>query len=278
MKIGPKDFMWKGLRRAGFTLIELLVVIAIIAILAALLLPALARAKKDAQDTSCMNNLRQLNLATIMYSGDNKDRLATCGWLTDLVSQDGAWVQGWMQLGVPNDTDNTNLNNLQIGVLYPYVKTVAVYKCPTDYSMAKEGAGVYPRARSYSCNQKINCPSGWSWAPDAEFVNFRKWSDIRGTANIFTFIDEQDDSIDDGALGVDMIDTGADACLINEPATRHGGSCGVCFADGHSEIHKWRNPVTLGDEGPKQLPPIISCPNSVDVAWLQKHCSYSVNP
>ena len=112
------------------------------------------------------------------------------------------------------------------------MNTVAVYNCPADRSTAKEAGGTYDRVRSDALNQKLNCPESWWCAPDDRFRNFRKMSAIAATSELFTFIDEREDSIDDGAFGVDMVGVGPQAELVNIPANRHNNACGVCFADG----------------------------------------------
>src|ERR1039457_1035338 len=137
--------------RAGFTLIELLVVIAIIAILAALLLPALSRAKEKGRQIVCVSNLKQMTLAWIMYPGDNNDRLAP--------NHDGAtsgptinWIAGWVNF-VADNRDNTNTAYLQNGLLASYCsKQTAIYKCPSDKYQCVEGGSSMDRIRSISMN------------------------------------------------------------------------------------------------------------------------------
>jgi prepilin-type N-terminal cleavage/methylation domain-containing protein len=265
-------------RTGGFTLIELLVVIAIIAILAAMLLPTLSRAKAKAQGVQCLNNLRQLQLGWLMYAGDNAEAIPGDHWQAEQshTANAGNWITGWLspENDTANNTDNTNILFLlsptysQIG---PYVKAAGVYKCCADQSMALISGRTFPRVRSMS----MNCWMGKN-APawNSGFVTFAKTSDIiqPSPANALVFLDERSDSIDDGYFAIDMT-PGAGAQLPNLPASYHAGAGGTTFADGHAQIHRWRDPRTEPPLG-KTFHKFVSCPNSLDVLWLQQHATW----
>ena len=255
--------------RRGFTLIELLVVIAIIAILAAMLLPALSKAKGRAHAIACMSNTKQVMLGWLLFTEDNNDEMPT-----KIVNNGVSWT------AAPDNTNSAMLVDPNQSLLASYIKTPGVYKCPADRYQSPQNPG--PRVLSISANGVLgngiqpanvqNQIAGRTYVP-----KMKKLSEVQkpGPSETFVILDEHPDSIDDALFITRIGCAPASAYLANVPASYHyNGGANFSFADGHSEIHRWQDrdrtvlPVKYVTQNN------LNVPGSPDYFWLNERIPY----
>jgi prepilin-type N-terminal cleavage/methylation domain-containing protein len=260
-----------GHRQRAFTLIELLVVIAIIAILAAMLLPALAKAKMAAWGSQCISNLKQCQLAATEYKGDNSGYLvpnSPYSGYNDAGSSNTAWInsangdESYPQAS----SGNTNLALYTTGLLASYIaKQVGVYKCPADNIPSDNGQ----RLRSYSMNGQMGAvymvPARWN--DDAPALQYAKETDITHPApsDAYVFSEENMWSINDGYLEIDS----HGGTFPDVPGAYHDNGLGISFDDGHAQIHKWQTLVLKNAKSHS----ISAGKENVDWIWFAQHAT-----
>jgi prepilin-type N-terminal cleavage/methylation domain-containing protein/prepilin-type processing-associated H-X9-DG protein len=278
---------------SGFTLVELLTVIAIIALLAALLLPALSRARERARAIICLNNTKQLGLAWQMYAGDNDERLPyNLGMTGSSFRTDLNWVNNVMTWDL--SSDNTNLATLTGASLGPFVSgNTSVYRCPSDQALSsvQRAAGWTARIRSYSMNAMVGDAGNFSTKGfninNPGYTQFFNSTQIPQPSDIFVFLDEHPDSINDGYF-LDKSPENYSGYSYNGaqwtdlPASYHNGATAFSYADGHSSLHRWLQPETIRPPMPNAANLPITIPSNpataiADFDWVMDHMSVDKN-
>jgi prepilin-type N-terminal cleavage/methylation domain-containing protein/prepilin-type processing-associated H-X9-DG protein len=301
--------LFRGRRsnRSGFTLIELLVVIAIIAILAAMLLPALSKAKIKAQQIACLNNSKQIAAATHIYASDydwfppNPDD-GSANTYDTVKGVTYIWVAGDVSHGMPNDQppaantfDPDILRDDKKSAIAPYVsKNVGIFQCPADPRQGMYNGKTIRAARSISMNQGVgsvdpcykqnhsHCQGSGSavdgpWLTgnnggnrhDSPWWTFGKLSDFTkmSASQVWLCLDESPYSINDAGFAV----SAGTPKWVDFPATFHNNGCAFSFCDGHAEVHRWRGTsMALNARATAQ---VNVAANDPDWLWIVQHSS-----
>jgi prepilin-type N-terminal cleavage/methylation domain-containing protein/prepilin-type processing-associated H-X9-DG protein len=256
-------------RPKGFTLIELLVVIAVIAVLAGLLLPALSKAKAKAQGIACANNIKQLSLAWTLYADDNSDLLVNNHGIDETKARRQNWVNNVQDWG--RSDDNTNLALLTGAKLAGHLnQSTAVFKCPSDKAQAENG----PRIRSMSLNSLVGDPGELTNRFNPDYVQHLKMADFLAPAQIYVFLDEHPDTINDGFF----MNRWDEPTWGNLPASYHNGSANLSFADGHVQSHRWAVASTLKPARPGGVGGSYPASPPTDYMWLKDRSSVRKTP
>jgi len=268
-----------GINR-GFTLIELLVVIAIIAVLAALLLPALSKAKLKAMGATCVSNQRQLAMAWVMYADDNQDRIV--GFDPSVSVSSGVTPWRWDPApktpSIPPNTSNIEKQKIKLqagyqqGGLYQYAPNVNVIHCPADRranSPYNPGASAPPGNFAWGSYSGAGGMNGDSWNAS---IMLTKQSSIMHASGRFLWVEENDPRGENvGGWVIDAKNPTAwtGSAFVDGPAAWHGGTSTFSFADGHAVNHKWIDSATVTYAlnmlpNKWQSPPnLAQCPNDL---------------
>ena len=256
-------------RRLGFTLIELLVVISIIAILAAMLLPALARAKAAAKRVVCVNNQKQLSITWVMYATDNYDILPANGQI-DPPSPSSPVGKLWVQGAFYDPAANTNyalITDPRYALFGNYLKNTKTYLCPTDKDQVNVFGQYFPKLRSYALNAYTGWVGEWDFRLSSGFKMFHKQSEIPPgmSKGLFLFADVNPNSICWPYFGVKMVEE----AFFNWPGASHNNGGVISFADAHVEHHRWQDGRTIVAFSNDYHQHDDASPHNQDLYWLR---------
>lgn len=219
----------------AFTLVELMVVMAVILILASLLVGAMRNAQAGANQISCMNRMHQLQLAWMLYLDEHNDQLPLNQTIPNTGRNSlGSWVTG-------NPKEDKDTSSIELGTLYPYVRSAAIYRCPGDYSVVT-GTKQF-RTRSYSISRYMNGDGAGS--SNTRIKRTHPAIILPGPASVFVFIEEHEDSLWAGSFDVadrSGFSLSASTGWTSTQSSRHSQGCNLTFADGHNEYWRWTEP------------------------------------
>jgi prepilin-type N-terminal cleavage/methylation domain-containing protein/prepilin-type processing-associated H-X9-DG protein len=277
----PKPVRFPKPRGRGFTLIELLVTLGLIALLASLLFPALSRAKVKGNQIACLNHLRQLGLAWTLYTHDEDDRLPYNLGATEIFQmlargREPNWANSVLNWELDQHNTNRLLNTRAALGIY-LARNDKVFRCPSDgvVSAIQRGAGWKERSRSFSMNAMVGDAGEFTRegvnVNNPHYNQFLKMSDFRSTTDIFVFIEEHPDSINDGYF----LNRPNRREWTDLPASWHNGAANLIFADGHAENRRWFNQSTRKPPRPDgaNLPFSIEPDEVADFVWLMRRTS-----
>jgi prepilin-type processing-associated H-X9-DG protein len=270
----------------GFTLIELLVVVGVTLVLAVTLVPVRAKSHPRSSAFQCLNNNRQLCVAWRSYAEDNQDRLVYSsddGSTFNNPSNQYAWTTSHMDSD-PGNRGNWDTNyDIVNRPLWPYTgRNASIYRCPSDKSVVFVNGVARPRVRSMSMNLYLGGFAGTDggWPQVQPFCIYTKLTEINGglptpgPAKLFVFLDMREDCINWGDFMTDMTgypNNPAAYSFADFPGMYHQRAASFTFADGHGEIHQWRDLRTTPPLNPFSPPTSTASPRNPDIAWLQDH-------
>lgn len=252
--------------RRAFTLAELVVVLSLIGLLGLILLPALAGVRPSSKGVHCLNNLRRLSGAWLMYATDNSDQLAS----NPTMSPGTAWTAGILTTSLSSDNTNTlKLLDPNQTLIARYLQSADSFKCPADQTIVFG----FPRVRSIA----LMSPLGGNSGSQANQIAGRTYFDARritelnkpGPANTLAILDEHPASLNDANFYFRSGFNTSGAIWTDLPASFHDGGAGVSFADGHAMIRRWQSSSTLSYGGGP-----LNVPGSLDYTWINDRSPY----